>query len=176
MRLFRFSSTADAPIGGEGSDVRRRADQARGRARRRARRAGRTCRWPASCSCPTARTRARTSITNALLGMKAQKMPVFTVGVGSEKLTTRHPDRPGHHAAVGAQGRLAVHRRGRTNSGFAGRTVTVDVEDDGRDHRLAEGRAALRRQRRHRKVRATAGRVGSRGCSSSGWRRRTASW
>ena len=35
----------------------------------------------------------------ALLGLKAEKLPVFTVGVGSDAAAARHPDRSRQHAA-----------------------------------------------------------------------------
>ena len=42
------------------------------------------CPWPASWWCLTAPIRAKRALSGALLGLKAEKLPVFTVGVGSE--------------------------------------------------------------------------------------------
>ena len=72
-----------------------------------------------------------TSIADALLGLKAEKLPVFTVGVGSEKLPRDiQIDRVSTPRTVlkGASLLLDVIVR---QTGYAGKTVTVDVEDEG---------------------------------------------
>jgi len=72
------------------------------------------------------------AVGDALLGMKASKLPVFTIGVGSEKLPRDiQIDRIATPRTVvkGASLLLDVVV---TNTGYAGRTVSVDVEDDGR--------------------------------------------
>jgi len=72
------------------------------------------------------------SLTNALLGMKASKLPVFTVAVGSEKLAHDvQIDRVTTPRTVLKDALLFVDVV-ITNTGYAGRTVTVDAEDDGR--------------------------------------------
>jgi uncharacterized membrane protein len=72
------------------------------------------------------------SLTDALLGMKAEKLPVFTVGVGSESLPRDvQIDRVSTPRTVLKDASLLVDVLVRHN-GFAGRTVTVDVEDEGR--------------------------------------------
>jgi uncharacterized membrane protein len=72
------------------------------------------------------------SLTDALLGMKAEKLPVFTVGVGSEALPRDvQIDRVSTPRTVLKDASLLVDVLVRHN-GFAGRTVTVDVEDEGR--------------------------------------------
>ena len=71
------------------------------------------------------------SIEDALLGLKAEKLPVFTVGVGSEKLPRDiQIDRVSTPRTVlkGASLLLDVIVR---QTGYAGKTVTVDVEDEG---------------------------------------------
>jgi hypothetical protein len=42
--------------------------------------------FPRSCSSPTGADTSVRRLPRALLNMKAQKLPVFTVGVGSERL------------------------------------------------------------------------------------------
>ena len=106
--------------------------------------------------------------------MKAQKLPVFAVGVGSEKLPRDiQIDRVSTPRSVLKDASLFIDVVV-TNSGYAGRTVTVDVEDDGR---------IIGSQKVQLPTDGTAGdREGSRdgvgirarGCSSSAWRRRTA--
>ncbi len=71
-------------------------------------------------------------IDGALLGLKAQKVPVFAVGVGGEKLARDiQIDRVTTPRSVLKDASLFIDVIV-TNSGYAGRTVNVDVEDDGR--------------------------------------------
>ena len=72
------------------------------------------------------------SIADALLGLKAEKLPVFTIGVGSEKLPRDiQIDRVSTPRRVlkNASMMLDVIVR---QTGYGGKTVTVDVEDEGR--------------------------------------------
>jgi uncharacterized membrane protein len=72
------------------------------------------------------------SLTSALLGLKAEKLPVFTVGVGSAKLARDiQIDRISTPRSVLKNASLLVDVVV-TQTGYAGKTVTVDVEDDGR--------------------------------------------
>jgi len=72
------------------------------------------------------------SLATALLGMKASKLPVFTVGVGSEKLPRDvQIDRVSTPRTVLKDASLLLDVVV-TNTGYAGQTMTVDVEDDGR--------------------------------------------
>lgn len=72
------------------------------------------------------------SIGDALLGLKAEKLPVFTVGVGSERLPRDvQIDRVSTPRTVLKDASLLIDVIVR-QTGFAGRTVTVDVEDEGR--------------------------------------------
>ena len=72
------------------------------------------------------------AIGDALLGLKAEKLPVFTVGVGSAQLARDlQIDRVNVPRSVLKDASLMVNVIV-TQSGYAGRTVTVDVEDDGR--------------------------------------------
>jgi uncharacterized membrane protein len=72
------------------------------------------------------------SLNNALLGMKAEKLPVFTVGVGSGRLTRDiQVDRVSTPRTVLEDASLLVDIVV-TQTGYAGKTVTVDVEDEGR--------------------------------------------
>src|SRR5687767_4029923 len=75
---------------------------------------------------------SESSLANALLGLKAEKLPVFTVGVGSERLPRDiQIDRVSTPRTVLKDGSLLVDVT-LTHTGFGGRAVTVDVEDEGR--------------------------------------------
>ena len=75
---------------------------------------------------------SETSIASSLLGLKAQKLPVFTVAVGSERLPRDiQIDRVSTPAKVLKDASIFVDVVV-TNSGYGGRTVSVDVEDEGR--------------------------------------------
>jgi len=71
-------------------------------------------------------------LAGALLGLKAARLPVFTVGVGqpvlSRDVQVDHVGTP-PSVLVGSSLLLDVTLG---HTGFAGQTVTVDVEDDGR--------------------------------------------
>src|SRR5688500_12942811 len=72
------------------------------------------------------------TLGDALLGMKAEKLPVYTVGVGSAALPRDiQIDRVSTPRSVLKDASLLVDVVV-TNSGYGGRTVTVDVEDEGR--------------------------------------------
>jgi len=72
------------------------------------------------------------SLTNTLLNLKAEKLPIFTVGVGSAKLPRDvQIDRVSTPRTVLKGASLLVDAV-ITQSGYAGQTVTLDVEDDGR--------------------------------------------
>ena len=72
------------------------------------------------------------ALTDALLNMKAERLPVFTVGVGSAKLPRDiQIDRVSTPRSVLKDASLLVDVVV-TQTGYAGRTVTVDVEDEGR--------------------------------------------
>ena len=72
------------------------------------------------------------TVADALLASKAEALPVFTVGVGQETLT--------HDIQVGRVSTPRTALKGTsllvdavlTQTGFAGQTVTLDVEDEGR--------------------------------------------
>jgi uncharacterized membrane protein len=73
-----------------------------------------------------------TSIGDALLGLKAEKLPVFTIGVGSDKLLRDiQIDRVSTPRTVLKNASLLLDVIVR-QTGYAGKTVTVDVEDEGR--------------------------------------------
>src|SRR5688572_14822427 len=72
------------------------------------------------------------SLTQAMLGLKAEKLPVFAVGVGSETLPRDiQVDRVTVPRTVLKDASLLLDVVV-AQTGFNGRTVTVDVEDDGR--------------------------------------------
>jgi uncharacterized membrane protein len=73
-----------------------------------------------------------TSLGEALLGLKAEKLPVFTVGVGAERLPRDiQIDRITTPRTVLKGASLLVDVVVR-HTGYGGQTVTVDVEDEGR--------------------------------------------
>lgn len=70
------------------------------------------------------------SMSDALLAMKAEKLPVFTVGVGSERLSRDiQIDRVSTPRDVLKDASLLVDVVVR-ETGYAGQAVTVDVEDE----------------------------------------------
>jgi uncharacterized membrane protein len=72
------------------------------------------------------------AIGDALLPLKAEKLPVFTVGVGSERLPRDiQIDRVSTPRTVLKNASLLIDVIVR-QTGYGGRTVTVDVEDEGR--------------------------------------------
>jgi uncharacterized membrane protein len=72
------------------------------------------------------------SLSDALLGLKAEKLPVYAVGVGSERLPRDvQVDRVVTPRSVLKDASLLLDVVV-THSGYAGQTVTVDVEDEGR--------------------------------------------
>ena len=72
------------------------------------------------------------ALTDSLLGMKAEKLPVFTVGVGSAQLPRDiQIDRVSVPRSVLKGASLLVDAVV-SHAGYAGQTVRVDVEDDGR--------------------------------------------
>ena len=90
------------------------------------------CRWRAWSSSPTALTPSDASLNEALLALKAEKLPVFTVGVGSEQLPRDiQIDRVSTPRTVLKDASLLLDVVVR-QTGYDGRTVTVDVEDEGR--------------------------------------------
>jgi hypothetical protein len=72
------------------------------------------------------------AIGDALLGLKAEKMPVFTIGVGSERLPRDvQIDRVSTPRTVLKNASMLLDVIVR-QTGYGGRMVTVDVEDEGR--------------------------------------------
>jgi len=72
------------------------------------------------------------SLAESLLGLKAEKLPVFTVGIGSESLPRDiQIDRVSMPGSVLKDASLLLNVIVR-QTGYAGKTVTVDVEDEGR--------------------------------------------
>lgn len=75
---------------------------------------------------------SETALTSALLAMKAEKMPVFTVGVGSTRLDRDvQVDRANVPRSV-LKGAAVLVDAVVTQSGYADKTIRLDVEDDGR--------------------------------------------
>ena len=75
---------------------------------------------------------SETALAPALLGLKAEKLPVYTVGVGKETLTTDlQVDRVSAPPSVLVGNSLLVDVT-LSHTGLSGQTATVDVEDEGR--------------------------------------------
>jgi uncharacterized membrane protein len=75
---------------------------------------------------------SESSLSQALLGLKAEKLPVFAVGVGSESLPRDiQVDRVTVPRTVLKDASLLVDVVV-AQTGFSGRSITVDVEDEGR--------------------------------------------
>ena len=72
------------------------------------------------------------SLATALLGLKAEKLPVFTVGVGGTRLPRDiQVERVSTPRAV-LKGASVLVDVVITQTGYDGQTVTIDVEDEGR--------------------------------------------
>lgn len=75
---------------------------------------------------------SESALAPALLGLKAEKLPVYTVGVGQERLSKDlQVDRVNAPPSVLVGNALLVDVT-LSHSGLAGETATVDVEDEGR--------------------------------------------
>jgi uncharacterized membrane protein len=72
------------------------------------------------------------TVTDALLASKAEALPVFTVGVGQETLTKDIQVGRVSTPRVALKGTSLLVDAVLTQTGFAGQTVTLDVEDGGR--------------------------------------------
>ena len=143
------------------SDVRRRADASRRGARRRAPGAGR----PAAGRPRRGQRRRRHerdgALGESLLALKSQGVPVFTVGVGRETLARDIQIGRVSTPRIALKGTTLMIDVIITQTGFAGKTVTLDVEDEGRIVGIAAGEAARTTARRRR--RACGSRVGDAG-------------
>ena len=102
------------------------------------------------------------SFANSLLGMKAEKLPVYTVGVGSPQLPRDvQIDRVSTPRSVLKGASLLVDVVV-TQTGYGGRTVTVDVEDEGRIVGSEQVRLPADNSPATVRVRATASEAGPR--------------
>jgi uncharacterized membrane protein len=72
------------------------------------------------------------TVTDALLASKAEALPVFTVGVGQETLTKDIQVGRVSTPRVALKGTSLLVDAVLTQTGYAGQTVTLDVEDGGR--------------------------------------------
>jgi uncharacterized membrane protein len=72
------------------------------------------------------------ALTDALLGMKAAALPVFTVGVGRDRLARDVQVDRVSTPRTALKGTSLVIDAVVTQTGFAGETVSLDVEDEGR--------------------------------------------
>ena len=102
------------------------------------------------------------SLGDALLGLKAEKLPVYTVGIGSAQLPRDiQVDRVSMPASVLKNASLLVDIVV-THTGYAGRNVTVDVEDEGRIVGSEQSRLPADGSPATVRVRATASEAGPR--------------
>ena len=131
VRIFRFSSTAGRV--NSGSDLRFEGSQTRlGTALDGAREELAGLPVSGIVLVSDGADTSDASLSSALLGLKAEKLPVFTVGVGSEKLPRDiQVDRVSTPRSVLKDASLLVDVVV-THSGYGGRSITVDVEDEGR--------------------------------------------
>lgn len=105
---------------------------------------------------------SESALTDALLTMKAEKVPVFTVGVGSTQLSKDvQVDRVSVPKSV-LKGAALLVDAVVTQSGYAGTTVRLDVEDDGRIIGTQEVRLPSDGAPASVRVRVTAGDPGAR--------------
>jgi uncharacterized membrane protein len=72
------------------------------------------------------------TVTDALLASKAEQLPVFTVGVGKETLTKDIQVGRVSTPRTALKGTSLLVDAVLTQTGYAGQTVTLDVEDGGR--------------------------------------------
>jgi uncharacterized membrane protein len=72
------------------------------------------------------------SLTDALLGLKAAAVPVFTVGVGRDRLTRDVQVDRVSTPRTALKGTSLVTDAVITQTGYAGETVSLNVEDEGR--------------------------------------------
>jgi uncharacterized membrane protein len=72
------------------------------------------------------------TVTDALLASKAEQLPVFTVGVGKEKLAKDIQVGRVSTPRTALKGTSLLVDAVVTQTGYAGQTVTLDVEDGGR--------------------------------------------
>jgi uncharacterized membrane protein len=72
------------------------------------------------------------SLTEALLGLKAASVPVFTVGVGRDRLSRDVQIDRVSTPRTALQGTSLVIDAVVTQTGYAGETVSLDVENEGR--------------------------------------------
>ena len=87
------------------------------------------------------------SLSEALLGLKAAAVPVFTVGVGRDRLARDVQIDRVSTPRTALQGTSLVIDAVVTQTGYAGETVSLDVEDEGRivgsqEVKLPHGRRA----------------------------------
>ena len=143
LRTFRFSSSTRAGRVAPG-DLTFGGTQTRlGAARSRARgRSWPACRSPGLVLVSDGADTTDATVADALLASKAAALPVFTVGVGQETLA--------HDIQVGRVSTPRTALKGTsllvdavvTQTGYAGQTVTLDVEDERPHRRIAGGEAA----------------------------------
>jgi uncharacterized membrane protein len=72
------------------------------------------------------------SLSDALLGLKAASVPVFTVGVGEDRLAKDIQVSRINVPRTALKGTSLLVDAVITQTGYAGETVTLDVEDEGR--------------------------------------------
>ena len=102
------------------------------------------------------------SLTDALLGLKAASVPVFTVGVGQDRLPKDIQVSRINVPRTALKGTSLLIDAVITQTGYAGDTVTLDVEDEGRIVGSQEVRLPADGETAAVRVRFTASDAGSR--------------
>ena len=102
------------------------------------------------------------SLTDALLGLKAASVPVFTVGIGEERLPKDIQVSRINVPRTALKGTSLLVDAVITQTGYAGETVSLDVEDEGRIVGSQEVRLPADGEPAAVRVRFTASDAGSR--------------
>ncbi|MFL6279184.1 MAG: glutamine amidotransferase [Vicinamibacterales bacterium] len=102
------------------------------------------------------------SLTEALLALKAASVPVFTVGVGRDRLARDVQIDRVSTPRTALQGTSLVIDAVVTQTGYAGDTVSLDVENDGRIVGSQEVKLAMDGEPTAVRVRFTAAEAGAR--------------
>lgn len=103
-----------------------------------------------------------TTLTDALLNLKAASVPVFSVGVGQDRLSRDIQVSRINVPRTALKGTSLLVDAVITQSGYAGETVTLDVEDEGRIVGSQEVRLPADGEQTAVRVRFTASDPGSR--------------
>ena len=148
VRTFRFSSSTARVERAGGPDVRRHADAA-GAARSRARaRSSPACRCRGWCWSPTAPTRPTRPSPTRCSRRRRRRCRCSPSASGRKRSRTTSRSAASSTPRTALKGTSLLVDAVLTQTGYAGQTVTLDVEDERTHRRLAAGAAAGRRRSR----------------------------